>query len=391
MPPLSAAAGSLRSRATFAFHDQVKKMEAAGRSIIHFELGEPDAVTPPHIVDAAVAALRRGETHYTGKDSLSQAITQATQSELGFTPTREQVVIAPAVSFLYTVIRCAANPGDEVIIPAPAYPTYASVCRFQSVRPVPVAAREENGFRLDPADVAAACTEKTRVVVINSPCNPTGAVMTADEVRALSELCTERGIYLLSDETYAQLCFDTPFSSPAAVDGCRSSTVMVRSFSKTYAMTGWRLGWGVGPAPLMEKVGQLLQMIISTVPPFIQEAGAAALTQGGAWVSRQVTGYRQRRDAIVAGLGKIPGVTCVKPAGALYAFPNITGTGMTSAEFVEAALQRANVALLPGTAFGPAGEGYVRLCFATSLANCQEGILRLQRAFGAQDQAGREG
>lgn len=377
---LSDAAGRLAGSPMFKTLARVKELEARGQRITHFEIGDPDFPTPPHIVEAGIAALRGGDTHYptsSGIAELRDAVAWAHQREFGFRPDRSQVVVAPAISFIYFITRCVVNTGEEVIVPDPGFASYYSAFDFIGAKWINVPALEKNEFRLSPEDIAARITERTRLVIINSPNNPTGAVMTKEEIMAVGKLCLERGIYLLTDETYSQMIYDAPHHSPSVLDQCRERIVVLNSFSKSYAMTGWRLGWGIGPSELMEKIGLLIQTVISAVPPFIQRAGIAALTGDQGCIRDMVAEYRRRRDVMVQGLSQLPGVRCCKPEGAFYVFPNVAGTGMTSAEFTEFALEQAGVALLSGTTFGSHGEGYVRLCYANSLENCRQGLRRL--------------
>lgn len=378
----SAAARRLRRAPTFSMAERASAISARGKTIIHFEIGDPDFPTPPHIVAAGIAALQAGETHYGGTlPELWAAIRETTRRDLGWQPSADQVVVGPGISLIYALFQCLVNPGDEVIVATPCYPSYQLIAEFTGAVSVAVPALEANQFQPRAADVAAKMTGKTRLVIINSPCNPTGAVADATELSLLGQICQERGIYLLSDETYRLIVYGKPPPSPSAIDHCQKRTIVVNSFSKAYAMTGWRLGWAIGPTTLMEKIGLMIQTMMSTVPPFIQRAGVVALTGDQQCVREMVAAYQKRRDALVAGLNQLPGVTCGLPAGALYCFPNITGTGRSSLAFTEFALEKAGVALLPGTAFGAAGEGHVRLCFATSLENCRAGIERLRQAL----------
>ncbi|OGE89320.1 MAG: hypothetical protein A2722_02925 [Candidatus Doudnabacteria bacterium RIFCSPHIGHO2_01_FULL_50_11] len=380
----SDAAGKLAGSPMFQFLARAQEMERAGKKVYHFEIGDPDFDTPHHVNEAAVAAINRGETHYVnslGIRTLREAIVGETEKTLGFRPLLEQVVVAPAISFIYFVTRCVANPGDEVIVPDPGFASYYSAFDFIGVKPVSVPLLEKNEFRMSPGDIEKRITKKTKLIIINSPQNPTGAVMTKEELMEVGRIAERHNIYLLTDETYSKMVYDYPHYSPSVLDRCLERTIILNSFSKSYAMTGWRLGWAVAPPAMTEKLGLMIQTIISAVPPFIQEAGIAALTQDQSFIKTSVAEYRSRRDVIVQTLNDIPGVKCLKPEGAFYVFPNIASTGMTSVEFSEFALDKAGVVLLPGTMFGSYGEGYVRLVYATGIADIKEGLGRLSQAF----------
>ncbi|MFH0820045.1 MAG: pyridoxal phosphate-dependent aminotransferase [bacterium] len=381
---LSRAAYILKGSPMFRLLARVKELEAKGEKIIHFEIGDPDFATPAHIKQAVVESLEAGETHYPnsmGINELRDTICATTEKEYNFRPTRAQVIVTPAISVIYFVTRCVVNPGEEIIVPDPGFSSYYSAFDFIGVRWVGVPLLEKNEFRMNPADIRARITDKTKLIIINSPQNPTGAVMTKEEIEEVAKIAAEHNLYLLTDETYKKMIYDYPHYSPAVFDGCRERTIILDSFSKAYAMTGFRLGWAIGPEELIDKMGLMVQTIISAVPPFIQKAGVAALLGDQSAISKMMAEYRKRRDLIVEGLNNLPGVSCLKPEGAFYVFPNITATGMTSSEFAEFALEKARVALLPGSTFGQYGEGYVRLCYANSQENIKEGLERLKRAL----------
>lgn len=381
---LSAAAKKLAGSPMFQFLARAQELERQGKKIYRFEIGDPDFDTPENIKQAAIRAIKEGDTHYVnslGIRELREAVADEVKKELGFQPDLEQVVIAPAISFIYFVTRCVADPGDEVIVPDPGFSSYYSAFDFIGVKWVGVPLREENEFRMNPDDIRKKITGKTRLIIINSPQNPTGAVMTREEIEEVARIAQEHNIYLLSDETYGKMTYDYPHYSPGIKDKCRERTIILNSFSKTYAMTGWRLGWAVAPAPLVEKIGLMIQTIISAVPPFIQKAGVEALKGDQSFIKKSVAEYKNRRDEMVKILNEMPGVKCLKPEGAFYVFPNIKGTGMTSEEFSEFALEKAGVVLLPGTTFGREGEGYVRLVYAASLENIREGLGKLKQAL----------
>lgn len=381
---LSAAAKRIEGQPMFKVLARVQEMERAGRSVVHFEIGDPDFETPSNISEAAVESLRHGETHYTSSMGLYElrcAAGEATEVSRHFRPKTEQVLVAPGANILiYYAVRCLVDPGDEVIIPDPGFPTYRSVLNFCGAVPVGVGLREENEFRMNPRDIRDAISDRTRMIIINSPQNPTGALMTAQEIDEIFDIACNHDVYLFSDEIYSRMVYEGGyrFYSPSMRDQCRERTIVANGFSKAFAMTGWRLGCAIGPEEVIEKMGLLLQTTSSCVPPFIQRAGIEAIRGDQTAVQGMMTEYRQRRDLLVEGLNRLPGVRCLNPGGAFYAFPSITGTGMTSDEFARVMLEQGGVALLPGNCFGGHGEGYVRLCYASSKQNIADGLRRMR-------------
>lgn len=387
MKRLSNAALNVEGQPMFKVLDKVQQLERAGRDILHFELGEPNFDTPSNIVNAACDALQDGQTHYAssmGVYELREAAQKTTQISRGFTPDIDQILVTPgANAIIYLAISCLVNAGEEVIVPDPGFPTYFSAIKYCEAVPVTVPLYESNQFRLNPDDLRKKITDKTRLIIINSPSNPTGAAMTADEIDEIARIAEEHDIYLVSDEIYARMLFDDKkrFHSPASYDQCKERTIIINGFSKAFAMTGWRLGVAIGPKQVIEKMGLVLQTIVSCVPPFIQMAGIEAINGDQTELKAMLESYRERRDILVDGLNSIPQISCIKPEGALYAFPNITKTGMTSEAFADFALEKAGVALLPGNNFGADGEGFVRLCYVNTLENIEQGIARLKQAM----------
>ncbi len=367
---------------------KVQQLEKEGKDIVHFEIGDPDFSTPQNIVRAACDSIQRGETHYTnsyGDIEFREAICKATEASRGFRPTMNQVLVCPGANIIiYYAISCLVEPGDEVIAPDPGFPTYYSAIKFCSAKAVPVPLKEENAFRMNPDDVRKRITDRTRLIIMNSPQNPTGSVMTAEEISQMADIAEEKDVFLLTDEVYSRMMFEkiAKFSTPSIRDKCQKRTILLNGFSKAFAMTGWRLGVAIGPEDVIEKMSLLLQTTSSCVSPFIQKAGLEALRGDQSEVNKMMAEYKARRDLLVDGLNKVPGMRCLKPGGAIYVFPNITGTGLTSDQFAEYALDKAGVAVTPGSSFGKAGEGYVRLCYATSRERISEGIRRLQVAAG---------
>ena len=387
MKHLSIAANNVEGQPMFKMLDKVQKLERSGREILHFELGEPNFDTPSNIVEAACHALKTGQTHYTssmGLYAFREVVQQTTQASRGFKPDIEQILVTPgANAIIYLAVSCLVNPGEEVIVPDPGFPTYYSAIRYCGAIPVTVPLHEANQFRLDPDDLRSRITSKTRLIIINSPSNPTGAVMTPDEIDEVASIAAEHDIYLLSDEIYARMVFDgeNRFHTPAMLDRCKERTIIINGFSKAFAMTGWRLGVAIGPKEVIEKMGLVVQTIVSCVPPFIQYAGIEAIKGDQSAIADMRMAYQQRRDVLVEGLNSISGIGCVKPEGAMYAFPSITGTGMTSDEFAHFALDKAGLALLPGNNFGEHGEGFVRLCYVNTLVNIERAVEQLRQAL----------
>lgn len=384
---LSDAAYRIEGQPMFKVLDKVQVLEKKGEHIIHFELGDPDFTTPSHIIESAYSSLKNGETHYTssmGLYDLRVAAAEATKFSRGFLPDINQVLITPGANLIvYLTVQCLMNKGDDVIIPDPGFPTYFSVAKLCQVNPIRIPLKEENQFRMNPDDVNERITKKTRLIILNSPSNPTGSVMTRTELDDIYQIAVENDAYILTDEIYSRMVYGTtPFYSPSVNDACNETVILANGFSKAFAMTGWRLGVAIGPAEIIEKMGLLVQTLCSCVPPFIQRAGITALKGPQLQISKMMMTYRQRRNVMTTRLNKIPGIRCLQGDGAFYAFPNITGTGMTSDEFAEFALEKAKVALLPGNNFGEYGEGYVRLSYSTSIGNIQEGLERVSHAVG---------
>jgi len=383
---LSESAHRIEGQPMFKVLDKVQALEKQGENIIHLELGDPDFPTPGHIIESAYQSMKNGETHYTnsmGLYDMRVAVTRVTKASRGFQPDISQVLITPGANLIvYLAVQCLMNKGEDVIIPDPGFPTYFSVAKLCQVNPIRIPLKEENLFRMNPEDVQERITKKTRLIIINSPSNPTGSVMTKQELDEVYKIAVENESYLLSDEIYSRMMYGiTPFYSPSGNDTCQQTTIIANGFSKAFAMTGWRLGVAIGPSEIIEKMGLLVQTLCSCVPPFIQRAGIAALQGDQQPIRDMMRTYRKRRDVLVKGLNELPGIKCLKGEGAFYVFPNITGTGMTSDEFAAFALTKAKVALLPGNNFGEYGEGYVRLTCSNNLDNIREAIHRLKGAL----------
>lgn len=380
---LSDAAHLLKGQPMFQILSRIKEMERAGEDIIHFEIGDPDFSTPPNVVEAGIHALSDGYTHYSdsmGDYDFRKIVAENNMRTRGFQPEIGQVLIAPGANMLiYYAVRCLVNPGDEVIVQDPCFPTYLSVFNFCGVRPIGVPLHEKNEFRMDPRDLEERITDRTRLIIVNSPHNPTGAVMRPDELEAIGKIALERRIYLYCDEIYSRMNYgDTPFYSPSVLDGCKERMIVANGFSKAFAMTGWRLGVGIGPQRVMEKMGLLLQTTSSCVPGFIQRAGIEAIQGSQETVRAMVREYKERRDILVRGLNEIDRLDCVNPGGAFYVFPNISRTGLTGNEFARQVLEKGKVGVCAGSDFGAGGEGHIRLCYAASKEDIIEGIKRIR-------------
>jgi aspartate aminotransferase len=388
MKCISYAADRLEGQKMFQVLAKAQELERQGKTIIHFEIGDPNFDTPENIVDAACKALRQGDTHYTNSSGIldfKKVAAEVTERSRGFKPDLDQILVTAGGNVqIYYAVACAVNPGEEIIIPDPSFVSYNSIIKFVGAKPVKIPLYEKNEFRLSPDDVEDAITDKTRMIIINSPQNPTGSVMTEEEIRRIYEIAEKHDVYLMSDEVYTRMIYedsDTKFSSPSKYDSCKERTLVVHAFSKSYAMTGWRLGAVTGPAEIISKMGLLLETTSSCVSPFIQRAGIEALIGSQEPINRMMDEFRKRRDLMVGELNKLPGIKCLKPKGAFYVFPNIKETDLTSQEFADLMLEKAGVALCPGNYFGENGEGYVRLCYANSIANIKEGVQKMSEVL----------
>ena len=390
MKKLSNAALSVSGQPMFKVLDKAEQLERDGKKIIHFELGEPKFNTPRNIVDAAVKSLQNGDTHYVnsyGKYQLRTLIQETTLKSRGFKPDINQILITPgANAVIFLAISCLVNRGEEVIIPDPGFPTYISSANFLGAKIVTVPLYEHNSFKLNPDDLRSKITSKTRLIIINSPSNPTGSLIDPDELIEIAKIAEEKDIYLLSDEVYARMVFEESekFFSMGLQDACKKRIIIANGFSKAFAMTGWRLGAAIGPAVIIEKMMLVLQTINSCVPPFIQEGGIEAIQGDKADLKEMMDFYKKNRDYLVDNLNLIKGIRCLKPDGAIYVFPNITGTGMSSELFANYLLDNCGIAVLPGNNFGSSGEGYIRLSYTISFELIVEAIEKMKTALGTK-------
>jgi aspartate/methionine/tyrosine aminotransferase len=377
----------LGTETAFEVLAKAKKLEAQGKDVVHLEIGEPDFDTPKNIIDAACLALNSGYTHYTpapGIQEVRETIAEYIRSHKNVDASADEVVIVPGGKpIMFFSIMATVNPGDEVIYPNPGFPIYESVIRFVGGKPVPIPLREENQFRLDVHELAQLITPKTKMLIINSPGNPTGGVLTSEDVKAIADLVRGKEILVLSDEIYDRIVYDdTHPLSIASLPGMKDWTIILDGFSKTYAMTGWRLGYGVMHPEIAARIAQLMVNSNSCTSASTQMAGKEALTGPQNEVDTMVAEFKRRRDIMVNGLNSIPGVSCILPEGSFYVFPNLKSFDKDCKEIADYLLNDAGVACLGGTAFGSYGEGYLRFSYANSVANIQKALERIETALG---------
>ncbi len=374
----------LGTEGAFEVLARARRLEAQGKHIVHLEIGEPDFQTPDNIVEAGISAMQNGYTHYTpasGIMEVREAVAGFVTRMLKTDVDPLEVVLVPGSKnvLLFTLLACI-EPGDEVILPDPGYPAYASQVSFIGAIPKPVTLREETGFRLDLDELRSLITPKTRMLIINTPQNPTGGVLTEEDVKVVCELVQEHNLLLVSDEIYSQLVYGFHHVSPLSRPGMRERTVLMDGLSKSYAMTGWRLAYAVAPRELAAKLDTLMINSSSCAAAFTQMAAIEALSteESEHAVHRMVKVFEHRRNLVVDGLNAMPGVRCAKPQGAFYAFPNIEGTGLDEHKLADELLSEAGVAVLPGTAFGAAGKGYIRLAYTQSEDELKLGLDRIR-------------
>jgi aspartate aminotransferase len=368
----------LGTESAFEVLAKARALEAEGRSIIHLQIGEPDFDTPEHVVRAAQEALSRGMTHYVPAPGIPE-LREGVAAFLGRTGRLHtdpgRVIVTPgAKPIMYFTIMALCQEGDEVLYPDPGFPMYESISSYAGATPVPLPLREENRFRLDPDELASLVTDRTRLIILSSPHNPCGSSLTREELEAVARVAIEHDLIVLSDEVYWAISYDRPHASILEIEGMAERTVLLDGWSKTFAMTGWRLGFGVFPQALVEPVTRLVINTVSCTSAFSQYGALAALT--GPWdpVTAMVAEFRKRRDVIVEGFNAIDGMSCLTPDGAFYAFPSVRGLGVPSKKVEEALLERAGVACLSGTAFGAHGEGYLRFSYANSVENIRAAL-----------------
>jgi aspartate aminotransferase len=384
---LAAGVASLGTESAFSVLARAREMERAGRHVIHLEIGEPDFDTPAHVTEAAVAALRAGETHYcpaAGLAELREVVADELSRTRGVTIAPDRVLVANgAKPFLFFTILAVCEPGDEIVYPDPGFPIYESAIRWAGGTPVPLPLREDRGFSFDLDELEARLSPRTKLVILNSPHNPTGGVCPAADLAAAAKLIARTPAWVLSDEVYARLIYGDAFSSIASVPGMLERTILLDGFSKTYAMTGWRCGYAAVPEALVEPLTRFFVNSTSCVPPFVQRAGIAALTGPQDDVAAMVSEFAARRDLVVTGLNALPGVSCLSPSGAFYVFPNVADVPATAEALADRLLEDAGVALLAGSAFGAEGADHLRLSYANSRENLALGLERMHDFLAA--------
>jgi aspartate aminotransferase len=384
---LASGVARLGTETAFSVLARARDMERAGRDVIHLEIGEPDFDTPAHITDAAVAALRAGETHYCPaagigefRDAIAAELSRTRAVEI---PLERVLVANGAKPFLFFTILATCEPGDEVVYPDPGFPIYESAIRWAGATPVPLPLHEELGFSFAPDELGALLSDRTRLVILNSPHNPTGGLSPAADLAAAAALIADTDAWVLSDEVYARLVYGGEFASIASVPSMLERTVLLDGLSKTYAMTGWRCGYAAVPEELVEPLTRFFINSTSCVPPFVQHAGIAALTGPQDAVAAMVAEFAARRELVVDGLNALPGVSCRSPRGAFYVFPNVAGVPIGAEELADRLLEEAGVAVLAGTAFGAEGADHLRLSYANSQANLALALERMGAFLGA--------
>ena len=383
MAQLASRQANLGTETAFETLAKAKELERQGKSIIHLEIGEPDFDTPLHIRDAAKKALDDGFTHYgpsAGQLELRESIAKHQTERQGYKVSADNVIVTPGGKpVMFFTIMALIEEGDEVIYPNPGFPIYESMIRYMGGTPVPMQLNEETGYNADIDDLKSLVTPRTKLMIVNSPNNPCGSVIPETDLKRIAKIALENDIVVMADEIYKDMYYGgQEHVSITKFPGMRDRTVILDGFSKSYAMTGWRLGYGVFPDFLVEPIVRLMTNSVSCTSVFSQMAAIAALEGPQDSVRMMMEEFTKRRDLVVEGLNSLPGVTCPEPKGAFYAFPNIRATGLSSQEFAEKAMYDAGVALLAGTAFGQYGDGYVRISFANSQENLQEAIERLR-------------
>lgn len=377
---------ALETETAFEVLAKAKALEKQGKSIVHLEIGEPDFDTPKNIKDAAAKALSAGYTHYTpsaGMLELRQVVAEYISKTRKLDVKPEEVVITPGGKpVMFFGILALVDQGDEVLYPNPGFPVYESVIKFVGAKPIPIPLKEENEFSLDPEYVKKKITKKTKMIILNSPENPTGGVIPREQLKVIADCLEDRDdVFVLSDEIYSRIIYEGKPESISQFPRMKEKTIILDGFSKSYAMTGWRLGYGIMRKDLAAKMAQLMTNSNSCTNTFVQFAGIEALKGPQTEPEKMVAEFKKRREVIVDGLNSIKGITCKKPHGAFYVFPNITETGMDSRKLGDHLLYNAGVAVLPGTSFGQYGEGYLRLSFANSVENIKKALDSVEKSL----------
>ena len=383
---LASRMSRLGTETAFEVLNRARQLEKQGKEIIHLEIGEPDFDTPANVIEAGVDALHKGWTHYgpaAGLPDLRETIADYVSRTRGVPVSSEEVVVVPGGKpIIFFTILALIDAGDEVIYPNPGFPIYESMIKYSLGKAIPIPLREERDFSVDVKELASLITDRTKLIILNSPHNPTGGVLTRKDILEMAEAIGDRNILILSDEIYSRLIYDGEHFSFMSVPGFKERTILLDGFSKTYAMTGWRLGYGVMRPDLAVHISRLVINSNSCTASFTQVAGIEALRGDQSSVEKMSAEFKRRRDAFVVGLNRIKGFSCRMPKGAFYAFPNITKTGWSSRKLADALLEQAGVACLTGTAFGEYGEGYLRFSVANSLENLNKALARIEAWVG---------
>ncbi|MEM9905843.1 MAG: pyridoxal phosphate-dependent aminotransferase [Cyanobacteria bacterium P01_D01_bin.44] len=384
MIPFAARMAQLGTESAFEYLARAKQLEAEGQEMIHLEIGQPDFPTAPHICDAAYRAMQAGYTGYgpaAGLPELKAAVVEHMATTRGLSVQPEHVVVMPgAKPVIFFTMLALVDSQDEVIYPDPGFPIYESVINFVGAKAVPLPLQESVNFRFQLDDLRSRVSERTKLLILNSPQNPTGGLLTAEDLGAIATLAQRYDFYVLADEIYSRILYEQTHNSIASLPGMQARTILLDGFSKTYAMTGWRLGYAVAPLEIAQKLEQLMINSNSCTCSFTQMAGVTALKGSQDVVDNMVKAFRQRRDAIVAGLNQIPGITCTNPAGAFYVFPNVSKLPLDDQALADYLMTEAGVAVLPGSSFGDYGKGYLRLSYANSLANIERALGQIAQA-----------
>ncbi len=385
MKPLSSFAERIVGQSMFKILAAAKELERQGRKVIHFEIGDTYLEMPAAVKDAAIAALRKNRTHYGsshGEFALRSALCKAVSEDYGFLPRIDQTVVASGANpLIYYLLAVLANPGEEIIVTDPAFVTYNAVCSMLGIKPVRVPVAHRDNFRFSPEEIEKHITKKTRVIVLNSPSNPTGAVYSERDIRKTYQIAKKHDLYIISDEIYATLVYEGKHFSAGVLDKCRERVIVTNGFSKPFAMTGWRVGYAVGPKEVIDKVGLLSQTIVSCVPPFLQDACVVALKNRKKFTPQYFKVYKELREVVCSRLERIQQLEFTWPQGAFYLLVDVSKTGMDGDAFSKYLLEKEGVVVCPGSGFGPSGKNYIRICYATPKAKLLEGCRRIERAI----------
>jgi len=374
----------LGTESAFEVLAKAKELEAQGKDIVHLEIGQPDFKTPVNVCQVAFQAMKDGQTGYSppaGLPAFREVVADWVSRTRRVSVQPDQVSVTPgAKPIIFFAVLACADDGDEVIYPDPGFPIYESVINFAGAKPVPLPLKESVDFRFRIEDLEAIVSDRTRLLIINSPQNPTGGVLTQSDLEMIAELAIKHNFYVLSDEIYSQLVYDGDHQSILSIDGMQDRTILLDGHSKSYAMTGWRLGYSVSTKLLADQFAKLMVNSNSCTATFTQIAGIEAMQNSQGFVNQMRLEFKTRRDFLVRGLNDIEGISCIMPSGAFYTFPNVTDIPMTCAEFADYLLTEAGVALLPGSSFGMFGDGYLRMSYASSIDNIQEALIRIDKA-----------